>query len=308
MQSDEHLRQHQEEKVRATAAKALAVMGFNHEPEIVNKLVATLTDHNDYWAGIEAAEVLGISGDHSDTAVKELTTYLQDGVNLRVRAACARALGSLRKNAKIAARVLAEMLKVNNIEIREAVVQGIALLEEHANSQIGEILGLLESTDPGARIAAAQALGALGNTAPNKSIQNLTKALQDTNPNVRKEAATALGTIGKHTDSALQGMGTALEDDNAIVREAALKVLSILRKRAAPFAEQIFSLITDPDWTVRKAAVKAIVSLGDQELLSTTLIKNEPDQWVGNLGLPSSSTLDGLGDVGSYAAPILKKN
>ena len=47
IQSNEHLQEHQEEMVRATAAKALALMGVNHKPEIVEKLVATLTDYND---------------------------------------------------------------------------------------------------------------------------------------------------------------------------------------------------------------------------------------------------------------------
>ena len=305
MQSQEHEEDHQEKKVRATAAKALAVIGFNHEPEIVNKLVATLTDHNDYWSAIEAADILGNSGDHSDTAVNELATYLLDGVNVRVRAACARALGRVKRQVEHAAECLAEMLKLDNEAIREAVVQGIASLGEKANLQIDKILDLLENGNSGTRIAAAQALGAFANTAPTRSIQYLTRALQDTNPNLRKEAAKALGTIGKLTDSELHDMSTVLQDENAIVRKAALQALEILRDRAAPFANQIFSLLKDPDWTVRKAAVKTIVSLGDQNLISTPLINNEPGLWVGELGVPSSSTLNRKEDFRISAVEFL---
>ena len=305
MQSLEQEKIHREEKVRATAAKTLAVIGFNHEPDIVHKLVAVLTDHNDYWSAIEAAEMLGNSGDHSDTAVNELATYLRDGVNLRVKAACARALGRVKRNVAHAAECLVEMLKFDDEAIRKAVVQGIARLGERANLQIDKILDLLENGNSGTRIAAAQALGAFANTAPTRSIQYLTRALQDTNPNLRKEAAKALGTIGKHTDSELHDMSTVLQDENAIVREAALQALEILRDRAAPFADQIFSLLTDPDWTVRKAAVKTIVSLGDQNLISTTLINNEPDLWIGELGVPSSSTLNRKEDFRISAVGLL---
>ena len=51
--------------------------------------------------------------------------------------------------------------------------------------------------------------------------------------------------------------------------------------------------------------MKTIVSLGDEILLSTTLINNEPDLWIGELGVPSSSTLNRKEDFRRSAVGLL---
>ena len=127
-----------EKRVRTTAAFALA-MNRNPSPEVYLKLVETLWDPTDFNAVIDAARILGTLEEHSDKAVEELSAYLEGGLSIQARIACARALGSLGEKAISAADLLAKMLNDGNEGLQETVAEVIGSLKEHASPAIPRI-------------------------------------------------------------------------------------------------------------------------------------------------------------------------
>ena len=161
LQSSQHVQRRGKKQVRALSAEALAILGWRSR-RVELQLVETLKDPDEEYAGIDAAKVLGTFGEHSTLALDVLSTYLRKGKKIRVREACAAALGSMGKHAASAACIFAEVLNDGNPAIRRTAAQKIGSLGQHASSAILDILKLLTHGDTYAKISAAQALASLG--------------------------------------------------------------------------------------------------------------------------------------------------
>ena len=278
-----------------------------HEHDVFLQLVETLKDDSDSYAAIDDARVLGTLGKHSVDAVNELSLYIVDGMKFRVREACARALGSLGKNAESAAVILARLLNDGHWDLRDAAVEAIGSLGKHASTAIPRIRKFLNNGDMWAKVAAAQALGALGENATSE-ISLLAQSLNDSWPEVRKAAVTALGEMAKHTGSALPILTTALTDKDSCVRAASLEALAAIRNIDAPVAKQIVPFLKDKDLNVQKAAVKAIVNLGEHASVWIPMIQVGLSHERQDVRLRSAETLGGLGKFAASAVEELTKS
>ncbi|MBW7863189.1 MAG: HEAT repeat domain-containing protein [Candidatus Hydrogenedentes bacterium] len=112
----------------------------------------------------------------------------------------------------------------------------------------------LQSKDSDERLAAAEALGRLGDA---RAIDPLTEALGDANRNVRKAAAAALERLGVFE---VEPHLRALQAKSAEVRLKAARALGQLGDPRA--VQPLIQTLGDPDTPVRRAAVSALESLG----------------------------------------------
>jgi HEAT repeat protein len=103
------------------------------------------------------------------------------------------------------------------------------------------------------RAAAARALGQIG--AP--AVPGLLAALRDADWNARLAAAEALGEIGDA--AAVPGLLAALRDASLYVREAAAKALGEI---GAPAVPGLLAALRDADWNARLAAAEALGEIG----------------------------------------------
>ncbi|UOB16523.1 sister chromatid cohesion protein PDS5 [Abyssalbus ytuae] len=184
--------------------------------------------------------------------------------------------------------------------------------------QLGSVLGksqaialynkALKDTDWRIRHAAAEALGALAQDAPEKAseiIPGLQKSLEDTDYDVRKVAAEALGALVQAAPDEpllIPSFEKALENPSVYVRQAAIEALGDLAQAVPEKASEIIpglqKALEDTDsWSVRKAAAEALGDLAqaapDEPLLIPSLVKalENPSVYV------RQAAIEALGDL-----------
>ena len=212
-------------EVRAAALEALAGLD-------IEQLVRTLMDHDEPWMRAAAAAVLGeLQGQEAADPLQE---SLAGDLSPEVRAAAAEALGKLLD--EDAAELLSDVLLSDEYaEVREAAAAALgnmhppegldpltkardgdesfdvratagAALEQYPLSDLTD--ALREETDPGAKAAAAQLLGGLGDP---ESVPSLIEALDDRDPEVSESAKEALEELG-NVDWLENGSGILTQD------------------------------------------------------------------------------------------------
>src|SRR5262249_16679493 len=104
----------------------------------------------------------------------------------------------LRKNAISA---LVNFLNDPDPDVRNAVILALGRLGRDASVTVGQIVDHLKTDRDSVRVAAAQALGSIGDH--ETTVPTLLEALNDEDEAVAKAAAGALGTIGEDAKSGL---------------------------------------------------------------------------------------------------------
>src|SRR5579859_395324 len=146
------------------------------------------------------------------------------------------------------------------------------VLAPGSETQVDQLVSTLGSRDEVVRVAAASALGQLGEQAP---VEPLVSALGDESDLVRAAAARALGTLGDRTP--LEPLLHALHDSSWRVRVAAVLALGKMGERAP--IEELAVLVNDEDESVCIAAVQALGEMGQRAPMEPLALAVHDQDW-----------------------------
>jgi HEAT repeat protein len=202
---------------------------------------------------VEDALVKAVEGDDSD-AVRAAAIDALDQ-----RHAVERLIGALSdevvptEGAEWArAEALVELLSADRPELRMAAANALGRLGNRAGTKA--LVGRLGDPDARVRARAARAVGRIEDP---RAVSALRKALADESVDVRREAADSLGRIG--TEEALDALLDLLDDDSETVRRIAANSLGNFGS-AKPL-DALVSLLSDDVEAVRRAAVFSLIEL-----------------------------------------------
>ncbi len=210
-------------------------------PAAVEPLVAALADDE---ADLRQAAAAALGRIRSRRAVEPLAAALRDR-DRAVRVAAAAALEGIGWSALAAPTRASAAVLLRRWEV--AVHLGRSAIEPLAET--------LRRDDGPARVAAAAALGRIGDVA---AVGPLVRALGDRRSAVRQAAADALATM-RHGDAVVP-LAAALNDGDQEVRAAAAEALGTIGDARA--IEPLAMALKDPEWEVRLAAVDALAAIG----------------------------------------------
>ncbi|WP_135807148.1 HEAT repeat domain-containing protein [Halorussus marinus] len=234
-----------------------------------DEIVSLLKNSNNEAVRRRAAEILGdIDGNEQvveDALVKAVEGDDSDGVRaaaidaLDQRHAVERLIGALSDEevptdgAEWArAEALVDLLSADQPELRMAAANALGRLGNRAGTKA--LIGRLGDPDTRVRARAARAIGRIGDP---RAVSALRKALGDETVDVRREAADSLGRIG--TEEALDALLDLLDDDSETVRRIAANSLGNFGS-AKPL-DALVSLLSDDVEAVRRAAVFSLIEL-----------------------------------------------
>ncbi|WP_134672099.1 HEAT repeat domain-containing protein [Halorussus marinus] len=234
-----------------------------------DEIVSLLKNSNNEAVRRRAAEILGdMDGNEQvveDALVKAVEGDDSDGVRaaaidaLDQRHAVERLIGALSdeevptEGAEWArAEALVDLLSADQPELRMAAANALGRLGNRAGTKA--LIGRLGDPDTRVRARAARAIGRIGDP---RAVSALRKALGDETVDVRREAADSLGRIG--TEEALDALLDLLDDDSETVRRIAANSLGNFGS-AKPL-DALVSLLSDDVEAVRRAAVFSLIEL-----------------------------------------------
>jgi HEAT repeat protein len=216
------------EAVRAEAARALGRLpGLAAEPRVVAALAGAIEDPREpvRWRAIEALVSLAPSFDRAWP--------------------CLRAA-----------------LRSRDAYVRAGTVWYLHERADSARGATEELLPLLDDVEPGVRIVAVRALGALGASDP-RTLARLQAILRDpSDGDARRAAARALARLGPAARGATPALVAALHDANGHVRREAAAALGRIRSDDADVIEALVAATRDEAAFVRVAAAIALGRLG----------------------------------------------
>ncbi len=201
-----------------------------------------------------AAEALGRIGPDAKAAIPDLIAAMGDP-DSRVRAEAARALGGIGPDAAAAIPDLVRLLTRSHPA--PAAEWAKESLTQIGTPAVPALLEVLRNDDPGACIAAIEALGKLGPRS-SPSLPRLIACLHDPSPRVRIAAARTLGEIGPEDAAVIPDLIDAIKDPDDEVSAAACDALARLGKPAVP---AVLALNKDDDPDTRKVAVTLLSAM-----------------------------------------------
>ena len=149
---------------------------------------------------------------------------------------------------------LRTIMAIDPYLVAMCVASGATITPIMRRTLIGKLQYALRHPEANVRMAAAEALGQIGDAA----VPGLLDTLYDPNPDVRATVAEALGQIG---DAAVPGLLDTLRDPSPDVRMAAAEALGQIGDvKAVP---GLLDTLRDPDPDVRTTVAKALGQIGD---------------------------------------------
>ena len=150
------------------------------------------------------------------------------------------------------AKRFAKALSSDIPELRMAAASALGKLGDE--SAVSSLTNALEDPNPKVRRRICIALGSIGHAS---AVPALINRLSDSDGQVRREAAIALSTIG--TDQAFAALTDMMDADNPAIRRIAANALG--EAGTAEVVEPLANGLTDPDDAVRSASVYSILEL-----------------------------------------------
>jgi len=150
------------------------------------------------------------------------------------------------------AKRFARALSSNIPELRMAAASALGKLGDE--SGINSLKSALSDDDPRVRQRVCMALGEINHPS---AVPALIDRLSDPNGQVRHEAAISLSAIG--TDQALAALKNMMDADNTAIRRIAASALG--EAGTADVVEPLAAALNDPDEGVRSAAIYSIIEL-----------------------------------------------
>lgn len=258
------------------AAELLEDQGFKAKSAIDSLLVACRDPAAEVRAA--AAQALGaVTPARREEVVQALRSLLTDE-SADVKGAAAESLWELDEPADKIVPVLLSLVETftpnpasgefPSVDDHDAGIDRLAKIGPEANAAIPALIRALDSPAFGERIAAADALGAMGAGAAT-ALERLERSLRDTqwhfSPGIHhrgwmvgEHAAEAMGRIGEPARPALV---RALHHKDSMVRALAVQQLGRMKADAAAVAE-VAPLLNDPESFVRGVAADSLGQMG----------------------------------------------
>ena len=206
----------------------------------------------------EAVEAIGEASPRTTKTVDLLLSALATEADSSLHPRFASALGRLGEAAAPAVPRLAELLRDDHQEVREAAAAALGNIGPAASPAAGALARALRDCCHDVRAGAAEALGRVGPGA-SEAVPALVEALGDPISWVRLQSATALVAIKPQSRDAADGFTRALGDSREEVRAMAAIGLSQYGTSAANAVPALRPLLAnDPYPAVRASAAKAL--------------------------------------------------
>jgi len=160
-----------------------------------------------------------------------------------------------------AARLVA-LLQDQDPQMRTTAAQALGKIA--APGTAAALLGSLDDTDPDVRTMSAWALGRFGEDVLDLAGLELAKRLDDPSPVVKLAAAQALGAVGG-TQTIVELLTERLTHSDVETRRAVVQTLTWLEAGSAHHA--LITALNDPDAQVRQGAIAALGEMVDPRSL-----------------------------------------
>jgi HEAT repeat protein len=244
-----------DEEVRCRAAEALGQVGGD-ATLLLNAL-------DDPAAPVRAAAARGLKalGRNAAVAVSKLVDHLQDR-DEAVRAAAADAVAAAGPlDGDSATKLTAGLTNPDNV-VRAQAAEALGAIGAPAEQAVPALVEALQDGNDVVRAKAVEALGKIGETAAEAAVPSLVRALHDRDSWVSAMAAEALGEMGGVGEGVLPGLIRALNHVNPLVRANSAEALGKLGPAAAAARTTLLRAGTDEDGSVRAQALRALGNLG----------------------------------------------
>jgi HEAT repeat protein len=267
--------------------EAIIALGYEHDPEVFKTLLACLGDPS---VRIRHAAVISLGRYGNSSAVAELSKpKIFRCPSSDIRMAAVTAIGQLgdfqvieklaeavedeewvvrnqavselkrkiddiiQKQERRAGQMLVHMLDLENAEVVEMVVQGLAAMGQPV---VDLLLRAAGGSSPGMRASAAMALGVIGLSS---FVPHLIPMLSDADWKVRRNAIQALGRIGD--ENAVEALVACIEDNTSEVQKQAVAALVDFGRLAT---EPILSALRHVrNKTVQRAMIRTLGEIND---------------------------------------------
>lgn len=252
--------------VRKAAIEALASLEARDTAHLV-AFERRLSD--EHWAVRQAAvNTLGRFAADLDARTTTLIVSLLEDGDAFVRAAAAKALGSIGKRDVDLMAGLVELTTNTRWEVRQAAVETLGTLGSTVKHERKAIIDRLGDDHWIVREAAAKALGGLSQQS-SVEIPSIEKLLRDDRWQVRHAALQMLINVAKPSPQHAALIATMLDDDRWDIRETAALALGRLGPHASSLMGRLAEALADDRRDVRLAAGQALFKLGpiDMSLL-----------------------------------------
>jgi HEAT repeat protein len=225
----------------------------------------------------------GLAGQHTDTTVSDLITFLKDQEPI-VRQGVAAALGGLGEKAAAAVPVLIEALKDQEPDVRQHAAIALGNIGPQAKAAVPALIEALKDSGqaPDVRRAAAIALGEIHErrlSPPTNlsivevpdpaTIPALIEALKDQDPTTRRNAIIALGLIGPQAEAAVPALIEALKGQAPDLRTHSAYTLGAIGPQAEAAVPALIEALKHEDRNTAHAVANALeriaISLQDAE-------------------------------------------
>jgi HEAT repeat protein len=251
----------------------------------------------------EAAISLGQAGAAAIGAAEPLTDLLHDA-DETVRCRAAEALGKVGGPAE----KLLPALDDPATEVRAAAARGLKLLGRDAGIAVPRLLELLQDRDETVRQAATEAISAAGPLDGDSTVR-LAEGLSSPDTLVRAQTAEALGTIEASTEHAAPSLVGALEDGNDVVRAKAAEALGKLGEKAADVAiPSLVRALRDQDSWVSALAAEALGEMGEVKSGALPALVRALSHVSPRVRANSAESLGKLGPAAASARVVVERS
>ena len=248
-----------------------------------------------------AARAVGAMGREAKTAVDPLFTLATDPEALP-RAAALRALVALEAAAEKLKPLLEAALRDAAPEVRRAGAAGVAGYGGGNAIGAAGLVDLIDDENPASRRSAIEGLGNMGAAAAS-ALPALMERLTDAELQI--PAITAIGKIGPAAAPAVPRLIELQKGGAVPVRVAALGALAGLAKEASAALPAVHESLKDGDADVRVAAIPALTAIEkDEEKIVAQLLQGLGDE-SGRVRRPSAAALAKFGERARAGTPAL---
>ena len=248
-----------------------------------------------------AAKALGGMGRDAKSAAEPLFALASD-TEAPVRAAALRALVALGASSEKLKPLLDTALRDAAPEVRRAAAAGLAGSGGANGLGIASLVDLLDDENLATRRSAIEGLGGKGAAAAS-ALPAVIERLSD--PDLQIPAITALGKIGPAASPAVPRLIELAKRGAVTSRVAALSALTGISREAAAALPVVYDSLKDGDIDVRAAAIPALVAVeSDESKTIATLVRAVSDE-NGRVRRPAAAALSKFGERARAATPGL---
>ena len=195
-----------------------------------------------------------------------------------------------------------DALKDENPNVRSNAADELGLLSEAASDAITELANILSDEYEPARLNAAYALGAIGESA----VPTLIEKLSDENGATRRMAAYALAAVGT---PAVLALSEAMHHENEYVRIEAAYALAQIGSGAKSAVDVLIEKAKDTNAEVRRYIPEAFGAMGPLAAPAVpVLIDRLTNDQDAQVRFESALALAQIGPASSDAIPVLKNS